>query len=333
MCLFVAIGLLLVACSTGAKRVLKDSPMVSVTTTTTRPKPKPKLHLAPLTGLADPFLVAEHRCAVTVKIDNTLAAHPHYGIEQADLVYEEVVEYGITRLAAVFNSQAPDRVGPVRSVRLTDQLIVWPLRGVFGYSGGAQYAIDSINTAPVTQLDETRAGPLMFRDFSRYAPHNLYAHVDQMYTRCTDPSPPAQFTYRPSTRRSGGAPVASMNVGFDNGYAVTWAWDPPTRKWKRSIFGAAEIAASGVQLATTNIVVIFTPYVGGVGAFGAEAALTGSGSAWVFTDGRVIKGIWSRPDKAKPAQLLDAKRHAISLTPGPTWIELPDISYAVNITP
>src|ERR1700730_1491682 len=65
MCLCVAIGLLPVACSSGAKRVLKDSPMVSVTTTTTRPKPKPKLHLAPLTGLADPFRVVEHRCAVT----------------------------------------------------------------------------------------------------------------------------------------------------------------------------------------------------------------------------------------------------------------------------
>src|SRR5262247_4069769 len=49
-------------------------------------------------------------------------------------------------------------IGPVRSVRKTDQSLVWPLGGVFAYSGGAQYAIDSINTAPVVQLDETRAG-------------------------------------------------------------------------------------------------------------------------------------------------------------------------------
>ena len=82
-------------------------------------------------------------------------------------MYEEVVEGGITRLAAIFNSHAPDRVGPVRSVRKTDQSIVWPIGGIFAYSGGAPYAIDSINTAPVVQLDETRAGPLMFRDHSR----------------------------------------------------------------------------------------------------------------------------------------------------------------------
>ena len=76
------------------------------------------------------------------------------------MVYEEVVEGGYTRLAAIFNSHDPDRVGPVRSVRKTDQSIVWPIGGIFAYSGGAQYAIDSINTAPVTQLDETRAGDI-----------------------------------------------------------------------------------------------------------------------------------------------------------------------------
>ena len=77
---------------------------------------------------------------------------------------------GITRLAAIFNSQTPDRVGPVRSVRKTDQSLVWPIGGIFAYSGGAPYAIASINTAPVVRLDETRAGPLMFRDHSRNAP-------------------------------------------------------------------------------------------------------------------------------------------------------------------
>ena len=75
-------------------------------------------------------------------------AAKQYGVHQADVVYEEVVEGGITRLAAIFNSHAPERVGPVRSVRKTDQSIVWPIGGIFVYSGGAQYAIDSINTAP-----------------------------------------------------------------------------------------------------------------------------------------------------------------------------------------
>src|SRR5690348_9771369 len=88
-----------------------------------------KTPIAPLTGLPDPGGVANHRPAITVKINNT-DARPQAGIDQADVVYEEVVEGGITRLAAIFNSHAPDKVGPVRSVRRTDQSIVWPVGGV-----------------------------------------------------------------------------------------------------------------------------------------------------------------------------------------------------------
>jgi Protein of unknown function (DUF3048) N-terminal domain/Protein of unknown function (DUF3048) C-terminal domain len=337
-----SLGLLVVlvvwvaACGGGHKQVAPTT----VTSTTVKIRTvvvRKMLPVAPLTGLADPLRVAEHRCAVTVKIDNTLYAHPHYGLEQADVIYEEVVEGGITRLAAIFNSQAPDRVGPVRSVRRTDQSLVWPLRGIFAYSGGAPYAIQSIDTAPVTQLDETRAGPMMFRDNTRpfpyNAPHNLYAHVDQMYTRCTDPAPPALFTYRTPHTPAAGASVTSLRVGFDQGYAVTWNWDPPTGTWKRSIFGTPEIAASGLQLSTTNVVVMFAQYAGGVGVEGAEATLIGYGNAWVFTAGKVIKGTWIRPDKTKPAQLLDIAHHPIRLTPGPTWVELPDVSYSVTTTP
>jgi len=70
------------------------------------------------------------------------------GIDQADVVYEEIVNGGITRLAAIFNSHAPAKVGPVRSVRPTDTQVVWPLGGIFAYSGGAPYAVASISTVP-----------------------------------------------------------------------------------------------------------------------------------------------------------------------------------------
>ena len=74
---------------------------------------------------------------------------------------------GITRLAAIFNSHAPNKVGPVRSVRPTDTQVVWPLGGIFAYSGGAAYAVASISTAPVKLIDESSAGPAMFRDPTR----------------------------------------------------------------------------------------------------------------------------------------------------------------------
>jgi DUF3048 family protein len=292
--------------------------------------------IAPLTGLPD-TTGARRRCAITVKIDNTEAGHPKYGVEQADVVYEEVVEGGYTRLAAIFNSHTPDRVGPVRSVRKTDQSLVWPIGGVFVYSGGAPYAIASINTAPVVQLDETRAGPLMFRDDSRYAPVNLYAHVNVMYAKCGPHIPPPPlFTYRAPHAVVGDLPATSVHVGFLAGFDVTWTWDAASGTWKRSIFGSPEISASGQQLAPKNVVVMFVPYVGGDPNdfnIGAEAQLTGQGRALVFTAGKEITGTWSRPDKSRPAQLLNAAGHPIALTPGQTWVELPDTSYSVTKTP
>ena len=299
---------------------------------------KKKPPVAPLTGLADTN-GANHRCAITVKIDNTEAGHPKYGVEQADVVYEEVVEGGYTRLAAIFDSHTPDRVGSVRSVRKTDQSIVWPIGGVFVYSGGAPYAIASINTAPVVRLDETTAGPLMFRDDSRNPPWNLYAHVNFMYGKCGKRVPPQPlFTYRAARAPVGGVPATSVYVGFQGSpsFAVTWTWDGSSGTWKRSIFGSPEIAASGKQLAPKNVVVMFVHYVGGDpnhGNIGAEAELTGQGRALVFTGGHEITGTWSRPDKNAPARLLNAAGQQIALTPGQTWVELPDTTYTVTKTP
>jgi hypothetical protein len=324
-----ALAVLLAGCSGGSHTTKADA-----ATTTSKP---PAPIVAPLTGVADPGGLSHRRPVVTVKIDNTQSQGLKYGVDQADVVYEEVVEGGITRLAAMFNSHAPDRVGPVRSVRKTDQSLVWPLGGIFVYSGGAPYAITSINTAPVKQLDETRAGNLMFRDHSKIAPWNLYAHVDQMMNAGGKPIPPPPlFVYRKPGLAAAGLPVSAVHVGFLAGYATDWNWDATTRTWKRSLFGRPELTAAGVPLAPKNVVVMFTQYPGGDpshGNEGAEAKLVGTGNAWVFTGGHVVKGTWSRPDKSKPAQLLDSGGHQIRLTPGQTWVELPDAGYTVTTTP
>jgi hypothetical protein len=291
--------------------------------------------IAPLTGLPDPDGVARDRCAVTVKVDNTPDGRPWFGLDQADVVYEEVVEGGITRLAAIFNAQAPDSVGPVRSVRLTDQSLVRPIGGVFAYSGGAQYALDSIDTAPVVQLDETRAGDAMFRDDSRNAPYNLYARVNDMYPSCGPKVPPPPlFSYREANTPAAGIPATSAEVGFLAGFDVTWTWDPSTSTWSRAIFDEPAVTASGTPIAPENVVIMFTDYIGGdaVG-LGAEAKLTGEGKLIVLTGGNRIPGTWSRPDPEQPAELLDATGAEIRLTPGQTWVELPDDSYSVTVKP
>jgi len=317
-----------------------DSPATTTSakrTTTTRPGPTTTTAysgpIAPLTGLPDIGGAAQGRPAMTVKIDNSLEEGPKRGVDQADIVYEEVIESGYTRLAAIFHSQVPSDVGPIRSVRKTDQALVRPIGGIFVYSGGAAYAEESIATAPVNRINETGAGDAMYRDDNRRGPWDLFGLGPDLFALGGDPKPPpALFSYRAVGRVVIGDAAARVVVGFESDSEVVWDWDARAGTWNRTYHGALETVESGTQIAPKNVVIQFVRYDGGTGSVGAEGVVAGEGEAWVLTDGKVVKGRWSRPDPALPGQLLDASGRPILLTPGQTWVELPDVDYEVTIT-
>jgi len=303
------------------------------TTTTTA---APHYATAPLTGLIDPSGVALTRPALTVKIENTPQALPQWGIDRADVVYEEIVNGGITRLAAIFNSQAPGKVGPVRSVRPTDTQVVWPIGGLFAFSGGAAYAISSIDTVPsLTLVDESSAGDAMYRDPNLFAPHNLFARAPLLFSmfKGAPVPPPALFSYRGSDATPAGTPVTRFVVSFPSIYPVTWTWDTTTGSWDRTLFGQPDITGTGVRESPKNVIVMFINYVNGIGTENSYADLQGSGVADVFTDGREIKGTWSRgASMADIIQYKTASGHTIDLTPGQTWVELLDVGAGLTVT-
>src|ERR1017187_1571907 len=298
------------------------------TTTTVKAGP-----LAPLTGLPDPSKLTKHRAALTIKIDNTPEAMPQYGIEDADVVYEEIVEGGITRLAAIFNSQLPAQVGPVRSVRRTDREVVFPIRGIFAFSGGAEYAVRSIETAPVKLFDEFNSGAAMFRDSQRYAPHNLFANAALLMKMDKNPErPQSLFPYSSAKGKPSGAPVSSFVVGFANGFATSYAWNSKTTSWDRSIFGKPDVTANGAHISPKNVIVMTVHYVGGVGVIDSYAELVGSGPVEVFTRGTLQRGTWSRRDLRQPTVYRSASGSVINMRPGQTWVELLDVSEHVSVT-
>jgi Protein of unknown function (DUF3048) N-terminal domain/Protein of unknown function (DUF3048) C-terminal domain len=314
-----------------------DGPKASTTlapTTTTAPP------VAPLTGLPDPTGESFKRPALSVKVENyNPDSRPQVGIDQADVVYEEEVEGGITRFVAIFNSTAPDTIGPVRSVRYQDPDIVWPIGGIFAYSGGAAGPVDAINAAPVHAIDNTAAvangANAMERDAPgqprRPAPHNLYGHGPALFDLGGDPKPPPplfQYT-KPGSPNAGtnvGDPVASMRIGFTGDYDASYQWDAASSTWKRFQHGEPHLVVSGDQIAPTNVVVQFTQYDGE-----SNGQTVGEGDAWIFTDGRVYKGRWVRPDRAQPARYIDLAGAPITLRPGRTWVELLPMTYPVDI--
>ena len=324
--------LALVAAACGGGGDSKAAPKATTTTiartTTTVPPP-----VAPLTGLPDPGGASLTRPALSVKVENTPDARPQAGLDQADVVYEEVVEGNITRFVTIFNSSVPAVIGPVRSVRAEDPDIVWPLGGIFAYSGGAQVNVDAINAAPVHAVDEDAAGAAMVRNEpsqpARDAPHNLYGLGPALFALGGDPKPPKPlFTYV-----ANGAPpisaqgVLDFHVGFQAGYDPVWTWDGATGTWKRTIGGAPQTVTGPGHIAPANVVVQFTQYSGE-----AEGQTVGEGDVWIFSDGTLRTGRWVRPDKAQPARYVDAAGATIPLRPGRTWVEVLPVGSPVDVT-
>jgi Protein of unknown function (DUF3048) N-terminal domain/Protein of unknown function (DUF3048) C-terminal domain len=295
----------------------------------------PSYSIAPLTGLPDVSGNAVKRPALTVKIENTPDSMPQWGITKADVVYEEIVNGGITRLAAIFNSSVPTKIGPVRSVRPTDTQIVYPLGGIFAFSGGAQYAINSIETAPVKLLNQTSAGLAMYRDPKRQAPHNLYAVGESLFAFGGTPTPPNPiFTYRVAGKKVKGTSVSTFTVNFPSIYPVTWSWNTTSKSWDRSIFGSADITGTGERESPKNVIDMFVNYVNGIGTMNSYGDLQGSGTAQIFTAGKEVQATWSRgPLKSDPVIYKTLTGKVVALTPGQTWVELINTGAKVTVTP
>jgi Protein of unknown function (DUF3048) N-terminal domain/Protein of unknown function (DUF3048) C-terminal domain len=325
-------GLVAAACGGGDDSAAKETTTTSSTTTTTIPVP-----IAPFTGLPDPSGVSLTRSSVAVKIENTPEARPQSGLDVADVVYEEVVDGGITRFWAVFNSNAPENIGPVRSVRAMDPQIVTPLGGVVAYSGGTEPNVAAIRATGLVWVDENNAGDAFFREPTRSAPHNLFARSALLWERGGVPVPPVplfQYVDTEQGQTFTGEPVTSFHANYELGYDVSYVWDanaggPGVGGWLRfqrtnEPFMAAALAP--VQVNATNVIVQFVPYEG----FG-EGNLIGTGEAWVFSNGQLVRGTWVKGFIGSITEYKDANGAPILLTPGRTWVELVPVGKTVDL--
>jgi hypothetical protein len=315
------------------------------TTTKAKPKPHPSSKYAPLTGLP-PANAAQLRApAVVVKIDNVDAARPQTGVNQADVVYEELVEGGLTRLAAVFQSQYPSIVGPVRSGRLTDEGIADDLnRPVFAYSGTNAVFLPILRSQPLVDADDDNRPNEFWREPWAPIPHNMYTNVAALAKLPGTGGPPKPlFSYHPSNVLFTGAGLGAalaVTVGFQSA-SIVWSYNPHTHLWSRTQNGTADVDRGGQQLTTTNVVVEFIPYSTSLMASGEGGPpvpipagnMVGRGTAWFFSEGRLVRGTWSRSRLTSVTTYRDAKGHTVELTAGRTWVELVPIGSVPSVTP
>lgn len=300
----------------------------------------------PLTGLPAPGGIVPARPALAVKVDNYPDARPQSALDQADVVFEEPVEGGVTRLVAVYQCQAPPLIGPVRSAREPDVAIADELSDpVFVHAGGIQPILAMLDAANLDNIDVVFSySSSVLHPPGRYPPYDTYVAANTMWQladkRVTPPAP--LFSYD-ATTDPGGKPVASVNIPFSSYSDATWTWSGSDRSWQLSYSGVPATTYSGATLTGTqepikvaNVVIetvhTFTgPWVeNSLGAHEVEVVATGSGPATVLRDGRAISGTWYRSSLRSAPRLRDAAGHTIDLTPGETWVEL--VPSTVHVT-
>ncbi|WP_309232739.1 DUF3048 domain-containing protein [Actinotalea sp. JY-7885] len=285
----------------------------------------------PLTGVAGEPAA---RPAIAVKVENTAVARPQVGLEQADVVWETVVEFEVSRLIAVYHSQLPAEVGPIRSVRPMDPLVVAPLHGLLVYSGGQPGILAEVAGSGVQSISHDAGAAGLYRVRGRSAPHNVMGDP-QAFLAAADAahsaSPGEQFAFARradvATAAGAGTPASSLTFSLSAQAKPSWSFDAGTGTWLRSEGSTPATAASGARLSAVNVVAITAPHPNS--PYGAQGGapvptyeLVGSGEAVVATGGATVTGTWSKAAADAPLQLFTADGSPLLLAPGNTWVEM-----------
>ena len=290
-------------------------------TTTTLPPP-----VQPLTGLplTDAALLAKP--ALVVKVSNDPGARPQTGLNDPDIVFEAWGS-GPTRFATVWHSRDLDFVGPIRSCREQDINLVGEFnRAVFACSGGNPGNLRLLRDSDLLLVTEGQ-GPGWELDPKRGRPHKTHADTAQLRSNAGPDrtAPSQQFHYRAAGEAAAAGDAMS---GFDlqiQQVFVQWRYDPATGTYLRSQAGKPHLLTDREQVSTENVVVVWLDYYPSqTDRRSPDGITTGTNPTAVFTGGRIVLGTWTRATRLDPFAFADSSAAPILLTPGRTFIELPN---------
>lgn len=276
----------------------------------------------PLTGLEakEGESVEKDHTVLVTKIDNSSNSAPQVGLGKADLVVEELVEGGTTRLAAFYYSQLPADVGPVRSMRASDIGIVSPVGGVIATSGAAQVTIDRINKAGIKFFGE--GGPGFYRKSGRPAPYDLFTSLKKVAKATEDGKDERPADYLPwgtAADLPAGVPARTLAADFGS-HTTNWVF-----RGGRYVNNNSN-AAEGDRFQPESVLVLRVDvvdagYTDPAGNFVPESRFTGGGNAQLFHGGKMIEAEWSKDKLGSPLRLSTADGD-LTVPAGRVWIEL-----------
>jgi hypothetical protein len=288
------------------------------------PSPTATQLFSPFTG--EP--VARLRPVLVVKIDNIVLARPQTGINRADLVYVLPVEGGLSRFMAVFSSHLPRVIGPVRSTREDDLVLLRQFgRPAFAYSGAQPNLLKVVERARIVDLYANRAGVAgYYRDYNRIAPYNLYAHTRQLLAEARGASTARSIGFRFGPAPAGGRAIRSQSVRY-SAASFTFTWSAAKGRWLVWMDGAPAATTDAGQMSAPTVVIQRTIVrTSGFLEWGRMrppyAVSMGSGTALVLRNGRAYQARWSRPSADGGTTFTTTSGQPMTFARGPVWIVL-----------
>jgi hypothetical protein len=320
------------------------APSVGPSATPT-PEPTPVI-VEPLTGLPVSEKVAKRR-VIAVMIDDLWAARPQSGLSSASVVWHAPAEGGIPRYMALFGAGRPSSVGPIRSSRL--YYIAWASewRSVYVHVGGSPQAMAYLATPKgsgkaVYNADHNRwGGKYLWRIGSRYAPHNVYTDEKNLRKLAKAVGgDPYEKVPEPAWRFAPDAPLEMRPTGgvIEVPYTanrVQYTYDRKSNTYRRSVSveGKQIDAGNDTRIAPKNVVVMKVPFVPTGDKKGRlDGQVTGTGKAWFFTNGKVVKGTWKKTGFTAPTRFFGPDGKPVTLTAGQTFIQVIPRSMAFTFT-
>lgn len=299
---------------------------------------KPTTEPSRLTGVeVNPEL--NKRPVTGVIIENSPSARPQSGLISAGIVFEAIAEGGITRFLMLNQEAQPDKIGPVRSVRPYYLDWLMPFEASIAHVGGAPQALQDIKTLGLRDLDQFHNAGAYERVKYRFAPHNMYtstAKLDGLNQAKGYSS--SNFTGFTRKKEKAVTPpparLIDINISTSATYNSHYDYDPATNSYKRSQGGGPHNdEQTGAQLSPK--VVIALVMTRGIASDGQHTnyGTVGSGKAFVFQDGTMHEGSWSKADRRAQLVFKDAAGAVLKLNPGQTWLTMVDAPTSVVFKP
>jgi len=270
------------------------------------------------------------RPAVGVKIENNPSAYPLSGLDEAEIVYEEQVEGGLTRFLAIYHCTDSTQAGPVRSSREVDPPILSPYTRILAAAGGNPGVRANLEEFDVVLIDENGAGEAMER-IARTGismEHTLYGDTKRLRKlgQKDHKDAPADDIFEFGDAPEGGKKTRTLDLMFGSS-VIGFEWKEGA--WFRTDDDQPLLMENGDQLSFDNVIIeehrveLSTEFADVLGTPSPVIAdVTGEGNAYLFRDGQMYSGVWIRESESDPVRFETKDGDAFVLKPGNTMIEL-----------